>query len=154
MASCNLNKSEKFVTNITEPSKYIPYARHYKPRLISFFTQFSLQLQLILQTISVLKTEILHFLSLKSAAYKREWLQIESGLWWRVYGSICNGQICPYLAQKFKSGVHYTNGLPLELPFEILWFKSFNRLFLGLLLSNEVKTGILLTQAQKTIILQ
>merc|ERR1740129_2595189 len=49
---------------------YLPYARHYKPRLIFFFTQFSLQLRLILQTIYVLKTEILHFLSLKSAAYK------------------------------------------------------------------------------------
>ena len=66
----------------------IPYARHYKPWLIFFFTQFSLQLRLILQTIYVLKTEILHFLSLKSAAYKRERLQIESGLWWREYG-IC-----------------------------------------------------------------
>ena len=29
--------------------------------------------------------EILHFLSLKSAAYKQERLQIESGLWWRAY---------------------------------------------------------------------
>ena len=67
---------------------YIPYARHYKPRLIFFFTQFSLQLRLILQTIYVLKTEILHFLSLKSAAYKWERLQIESGLWWRAYGSL------------------------------------------------------------------
>ena len=35
----------------------------------------------------MLKTEILHFLSLKSAAYKREQLQIASGLWWRAYGS-------------------------------------------------------------------
>ena len=58
----------------------------YKPRLVFFFTQFSIQLRLILQTIYVLKTEILHFLSLKSAAYKRERLQIESGLWWRAYG--------------------------------------------------------------------
>ena len=30
--------------------------------------------------------EILHFLSSKSAAYKREQLQIKSGLWWRAYG--------------------------------------------------------------------
>ena len=67
-------------------SIWIPYARHYKPRLIFFFTQFSLQLRLILQTIYVLKTEILHFLSLKSAAYKRERLQNKSGLWWRAYG--------------------------------------------------------------------
>ena len=58
----------------------LPYARHYKPRLVFFFTQFSIQLRLILQTIYVLKTEILHFLSQKSAAYKRERLQIESGL--------------------------------------------------------------------------
>ena len=59
---------------------HIPYARHYKPRLVFFFTQFSLWLGLILQTIYVLKMEILQFLSSKSAAYKRERLQIESGL--------------------------------------------------------------------------
>ena len=64
----------------------IPCPRHYKPRLVFFFTQFSLWLRLILQTIYVLKMEILHFLSSKSAAYKRERLQIESGLWWRAYG--------------------------------------------------------------------
>ena len=58
----------------------IPYARHYKPRLVFFFTHFSLRLRLVLQTIYVLKTEILHFLRLKSAAYKQERLQIESGL--------------------------------------------------------------------------
>ena len=42
----------------------------------------------MLQTSYVLKTEILQFLSLKSTAYKQEWLQIESGLLWRTYG-IC-----------------------------------------------------------------
>ena len=61
--------------------------RHYKPRLVYFFTQFSLWLRLILQTIYVLKMEILHFSSSKSAAYKQERLQIESGLWWRTYGN-------------------------------------------------------------------
>ena len=66
---------------------HIPYARHYKPWLIFFFTKFSLQLRLILQTIYVLKREILHFLSSKSAAYKRERLQIKSSLWWRAYGT-------------------------------------------------------------------
>ena len=45
-------------------------------------------LRLILQTIYVLKREILHFLSSKSAAYKQERLQIESGLRWRVYGRL------------------------------------------------------------------
>ena len=48
--------------------------------LYFFFTQFSLWLRLILQTIYVLKVEILHFLSSKSAAYKQEQLQIKSGL--------------------------------------------------------------------------
>ena len=48
--------------------------------LYFFFTQFSLWLRLILQTVYVLKMEILHFLSSKSAADKREQLQIESGL--------------------------------------------------------------------------
>ena len=52
-----------------------------------FFTQFSLWLQLILQIIYVQKVEILHFLSSKSAAYKRERLQIESGLWWHTFNA-------------------------------------------------------------------
>ena len=37
------------------------YAPHYKPRLVFFFTQISLQLRLILQTIYVPKMEILCF---------------------------------------------------------------------------------------------
>ena len=41
-------------------------------RGLYFFIEFSLWLRLILQTIYVLKMEILHFLSSKSAAYKRE----------------------------------------------------------------------------------
>ena len=66
----------------TEPSlkNSLPYARHYKLRLVFLFTQFSLWLQLILQTIYVLKMELLHFLSSKSAAYKLEQLQIKSSL--------------------------------------------------------------------------
>mgnify|MGYP007048741390 CR=1 FL=1 len=32
--------------------------------------------------------EILHFLRLKSVAYKQERLQIKSGLWWRAYGTL------------------------------------------------------------------
>jgi hypothetical protein len=59
-------------------------------RDLYFFTQFSLWLRLILQTIYVLKTEILHLLSSKSAAYKQERIQIESGLWWRAYGICAN----------------------------------------------------------------
>ena len=51
----------------TEPSlkNSLPYARHYKLRLVFLFTQFSLWLQLILQTIYVLKMELLHFFKLK-----------------------------------------------------------------------------------------
>ena len=41
----------------------------------------------MVQTSYVLKTASLPFLSLKSAAYKQERLQIESGLWWRAYGN-------------------------------------------------------------------
>ena len=37
------------------PQKNIPYARHYKPRLVFIFTHFSLRLRLIIQTIYVLK---------------------------------------------------------------------------------------------------
>ena len=36
--------------------------------------------------------EILHFLSSKFAVYKRERLQIKSGLWWRAYGIIMGSQ--------------------------------------------------------------
>ena len=66
----------------------IPNARYYKPRLVFFLPNFHFGcgLCLILQTIYVLKMEILHFLSSKSAAYKQERLQIESSLWWRAYG--------------------------------------------------------------------
>ena len=34
---------------------FVPYARHYKPRLVFIFTHFSLRLRLIIQTIYVLK---------------------------------------------------------------------------------------------------
>ena len=57
----------------------IPYARHYNPRFVYFLPHFLFSLRFILQTIYVLKTEILHFLSLKSAVYNRERFQIESG---------------------------------------------------------------------------
>ena len=58
----------------------IPYARHYNPRFVFFLAHFSFSLRFILQTIYVLKMEILHFLSLKSAVYTRELLVIKSGL--------------------------------------------------------------------------
>jgi hypothetical protein len=63
------------ITNSNQLYDHLPYASHYKPQLVFFFTQFSLWLRLILQTIYVLKKEILHFLSSKSAAYKQERLQ-------------------------------------------------------------------------------
>ena len=56
--------------------KHVLYARHYKPRFVFFFTQFSLWLRLILQTIYVLKMKILHFSSSKSTAYNRERLMM------------------------------------------------------------------------------
>ena len=49
-------------------------------RFVYFLPHFYIEERFILQTTYGLKTEILHFLSLKSAAYKRERLQIESGL--------------------------------------------------------------------------
>ena len=58
----------------------IPYARHYNPRFVLFLPHFSFSLRFILQTIYVLKTKILHFLSLKSAVYIRERFLIKSGL--------------------------------------------------------------------------
>ena len=58
----------------------LPYARHYNPRFVLFLPNFSFSLRFILQTIYVLKTNILHFLSLKSAVYIREQFLIKSGL--------------------------------------------------------------------------
>ena len=55
----------------------IPYAHHYKPRLVYFFTPFFTAVyilqRLVSQTIYVLlNEEILQFLSLKSAVYNQE----------------------------------------------------------------------------------
>ena len=58
----------------------LPYARHYNPRFVFFLAHFSFLLRFILQTIYVIKMEILHFLSLKFAAYTRERLLIKCGL--------------------------------------------------------------------------
>ena len=49
----------------------VPYARHYNPRFVLFLPHFSFSLRFILQTIYVLKTKNLHFLSLKSGLYMR-----------------------------------------------------------------------------------
>ena len=65
---------------------FIPYARHYNPRFVFFLLPFLFEVRFILQTTYGLKTEILRFLSLKSAVYIRERFQIKSGLWWRAYG--------------------------------------------------------------------
>ena len=61
-------------------TKYVPYARHYYPWFVSFLPPFYVEVRFILQTVYVLKTKILHFLSLKSAVYTRERLLIKSGL--------------------------------------------------------------------------
>ena len=58
----------------------IPYARHYNPRFVYFLPHFYIEVRFILQTTYGLKTEILYFLSLKSAVYIRERFLIESGL--------------------------------------------------------------------------
>ena len=58
----------------------IPYARHYNPRFVYFLPHFYIEVRFILQTTYVLKMDILHFLSLKSAVYNWERFQIESGL--------------------------------------------------------------------------
>ena len=59
---------------------YTPYARHYNPRFVYFLTHFYIEVRFILQTTYGLKTEILHFLSLKSEVYIQERLLIKSGL--------------------------------------------------------------------------
>ena len=55
-------------------SKQIPYARHYKPRLVYFFTPFP-------------KTIYLLWPLALCMACIQERLLIKSGLWWRAYGS-------------------------------------------------------------------
>ena len=62
----------------------VPYAPHYNPRFVYFLPPFYIEERFILQTIYVLKTNILHFLSLKSAVYTRERLLIKRGLYWRA----------------------------------------------------------------------
>ena len=62
---------------------YLPYVRHYKPRLVHFYPIFHCSLYfraVILKTIYVLKAEILQFLILKCTVYNQEWFQIKSGL--------------------------------------------------------------------------
>ena len=58
-----------------DTSKYVPYARHYKPRLVYFFTPFP-------KTIYVLWPLAL------CMACIQEWLLIKSGLWWRAYSRL------------------------------------------------------------------
>ena len=60
--------SKGLVTN-----QWIPYARHCKPRLVHFFTQFP-------KTICVLWPLVL------CMACIQEQLLIKNGLWWRAYG--------------------------------------------------------------------
>ena len=68
--------SSLYQKNIGVKFTHLPYGRHYKPRLVFLFIQFSLWLRLILQTIYVLKMKILHFSSSKSTAYNRERLMM------------------------------------------------------------------------------
>ena len=80
------NPKENHATKLTKIQN-IPYAHHFNPRIVYFWPPFHIEEQFILQTVYGLKTEILHFLSLKSAVYIQERFQIESRLWWRTYGT-------------------------------------------------------------------
>ena len=59
--------------------KPLPYTHHYNPRFVYFLPHFYIEERFILQTTYVLKTEILRFLSLKSAVYTQDRLLIKSG---------------------------------------------------------------------------
>ena len=69
----HINKSTEETKRMLSKESYInrkrywwlKYLYHYKLRLVFFFTHFSLRLRLRLQTIYVLKTEILNFFKLK-----------------------------------------------------------------------------------------
>ena len=101
---------------------YIPYARHYNPRFVYFLPHVWFSLWFILQTIYVLKTEILHLLSLKSAVYNRELFQIQSGLWWRAY-STCTWPWFQYL-QKINSNTQWGGWLAKLAPLVYYWPKK------------------------------
>ena len=49
---------KKLLISLGMKQKNLPYARHFKPRLVFFFTHFSLRLRLILKTIYALNKEM------------------------------------------------------------------------------------------------
>ena len=59
---------------------YLLYVRHYNPQNVYSLPPFYSEEWFILQTIYALKTQILHFLSLKSTVYTQELLLIKSGV--------------------------------------------------------------------------
>ena len=81
----------------------------------------------MLQTSYVLKTEILQSLSLKSAAYKQERLQIESGLWWRAYG---NSNV-----SFSKEMVHIFHGI---ISFVCLFYQYVHNYYLTIIKAKEI----------------
>ena len=89
----------------TYKCQYIPYARHYKPRLVYFFIPF-------LMTIYVLWPLAI------CMACIQERLLIKSGIWWRAY-VIC---ICSSLSLERK----LNNDL-------FSWFSSFKVCFLHMI---------------------
>ena len=72
---------------------YTAIISHYKPRLVFFFYPFFTKA--VAYTADNLCSKQGNVV-LKSVAYKRERLQIKSGLWWRVYGSIISTKILEY----------------------------------------------------------
>ena len=84
----------------------IPYARHYNPRFVLFLPHFSFSLRFILQTIYVLKTKILHFLSLKTAVYIRERFLIHS-VWQNNFKNCILNSIYLYFKLKLRLACHF-----------------------------------------------
>ena len=97
---------------------------HYKPRLVYFFTPFFtavyIEERFILQTFYLLKTEILHFLSLKSTVYTRERLLI-SGLQWRTQGNCLVTKMCEHsnFVQSPTTFCHHQNLFRISLRWDL-----------------------------------
>ena len=99
-----LNKM-KVRKNVTLGFK-LPYARHYKPRLLYFFTPFP-------------KTIYLLWPLALCMACIQEWLLIKSGLWWRAYGI--------WTLRKQKSFYTLWIGGDKKTFFLLLFFKVYNK---------------------------
>ena len=114
------NFKDEIIFSIFLIQNDIPHARHYNLLFVLFLPHFSFSLRFTLQTIYVLKTEILHFLSLKSTVYTRERLLI-SGLQWRTQGNCLVTKMCEHsnFVQSPTTFCHHQNLFRISLRWDL-----------------------------------